>query len=445
MNLLKDNPRKIYLHYLIAAFGSALIVSAYSLVDAAMIGQYAGPNGVAAVACVSPIWNIIYSAGMLIGIGGSVLMATAKGRKDEKEAKNLYTIGLILALFICFITWFLMIYFQDQLLILFGADEVLLPIAKEYLFFVNFAMPLFTFAQFLIAYVRNDNAPMKATIAILTAGVLNAIGDYLCVFVFDMGVKGAGLATAFGQFVSTLVLCSHYFSKKNTLTIIKPTNFIKNAKQIIIIGFPVFIVDIAMGVLAVFMNNQIMTYFNSDALAVYGVILNANILVQASAYAIGQASQPLISNNLGAKNYHRIESFVKLSLITIGCFTLAWMVILMTTPTILIKIFMEPTESVLNIAPHIMRTYYLSYIFMTFNVFMTYYLQALLKQRAAFVISLLRGVIVSCSLVYFLPMINQELLWYAMPICDFIIFIIGLWLLIKCQKEIKKEVIINEY
>ena len=85
MDMLSGNVRRIYLKYLTAAFGSALISSIYGIVDMAMVGQYQGPNGTAALAVVAPIWNVIYSLGLLTGIGGSVLLGSAKGRGETKE------------------------------------------------------------------------------------------------------------------------------------------------------------------------------------------------------------------------------------------------------------------------------------------------------------------------------------------------------------------------
>ena len=87
MNFLTDKIRPIYFKYLAAAFGSALITSIYGVVDAAMVGQYQGPTGTAALAVVAPVWNIIYSLGLLTGIGGSVLFGAAKGRQDAAKAK----------------------------------------------------------------------------------------------------------------------------------------------------------------------------------------------------------------------------------------------------------------------------------------------------------------------------------------------------------------------
>jgi len=89
MDLLKGNVRQIYFRYLGAAFGSALISSIYGLVDSAMVGQYQGPEGTAALAIVAPVWNIIYSLGLLTGIGGSVLLSAARGAGRKKATSIL--------------------------------------------------------------------------------------------------------------------------------------------------------------------------------------------------------------------------------------------------------------------------------------------------------------------------------------------------------------------
>ena len=101
MDLLKDKVKPLYFRYLAAAFGSALTSSIYSIVDMAMVGQYQGPDGTAALAVVAPVWNIIYSFGLLAGIGGSVLFSTLRGSgKTRHEDENEYfTTALGLAVF----------------------------------------------------------------------------------------------------------------------------------------------------------------------------------------------------------------------------------------------------------------------------------------------------------------------------------------------------------
>ena len=91
MDLINGKIKPVYLKYLSAAFGSAMITSVYSIVDMAMVGQYQGPSGTAALAVVAPVWNIIYSLGLLMGIGGSVIFSTVRGRNGRKtEAESEY-------------------------------------------------------------------------------------------------------------------------------------------------------------------------------------------------------------------------------------------------------------------------------------------------------------------------------------------------------------------
>jgi hypothetical protein len=103
------------------------------------------------------------------------------------------------------------------LLVLFGADEQLLPLAKRYLIPIRYTVPVFLFTQFLSAFLRNDSDPQLATKAVLSGGAFNVIGDYLLVFTFDMGIFGAGLATAISSIVSLLVMMTHFLRRTNTL------------------------------------------------------------------------------------------------------------------------------------------------------------------------------------------------------------------------------------
>ena len=123
MDFLKGNIKTLYFKYLAAAFGSVLITSVYSIVDMAMVGQYQGPEGTAALAVVAPIWNIIFSLGLLMGIGGSVIFSTIKGngKSRTQEANAYFSAAVIGAVFLAVITWILIILFDRQLLMFFGA------------------------------------------------------------------------------------------------------------------------------------------------------------------------------------------------------------------------------------------------------------------------------------------------------------------------------------
>ena len=153
----------------------------------------------------------------------------------------------------------------------------------------------------LAAYLRNDKNPALATGAVLAGGIFNVFGDYFFVFTCDMGAYGAGLATAIGSAITFIVMMTHFFMKKNTLKLVKPAQLPRKLKEITVTGFSTFFIDVAMGILTILFNRQIMNYLGNDVLAVYGVIVNISTLAQCCTYSVGQASQPIISTNFGGR------------------------------------------------------------------------------------------------------------------------------------------------
>ena len=212
MDLLKDRVKPLYFRYLAAAFGSALTSSIYSVVDMAMVGQYQGPDGTAALAVVAPVWNIIYSFGLLAGIGGSVLFSTLRGSgKTRHEDENEYfTTALGLSVVFAALWWIVIAFFDVPMLRLFGASDALLPLAQDYVLPIKFVVPFFLFNQMLAAFLRNDGNPGLATAGVLAGGIFNIFGDYFFVFTCDMGIFGVGLATAIGATITFFVMLMHF-------------------------------------------------------------------------------------------------------------------------------------------------------------------------------------------------------------------------------------------
>lgn len=208
MNFLRGSIKQIYFKYLAAAFGSAMITSIYSIVDMAMVGQYQGPDGTAALAVAAPVWNIIYSLGLLTGIGGSVVFSIERGSsaRHTGSENQYFTVAVIGSVFLAGLAWAALLLLEVPLLSFFGADQELLPLAQQYLKPIKFVFPLFLFNQMLAAFLRNDSNPTLATIAVLSGGVFNVFGDWFFVFPCNMGMYGAGLATAIGSVVSFCVI-----------------------------------------------------------------------------------------------------------------------------------------------------------------------------------------------------------------------------------------------
>ena len=387
MDFLNGNIKTLYFKYLAAAFGSALITSIYSIVDMAMVGQYHGPEGAAALAVVAPVWNIIYSLGLLMGIGGSVLFGTIRGKEEQgvKRSNEYFTLSIAGAVVLALAAWILIACFDRPLLIFFGAEGHTLTLAREYVLPIKFIIPCFLFTQTLAAYLRNDGNPGRATAGVLSGGIFNIFGDYFFVFVCDMGAFGAGLATAAGTVIS-----------------------------------------------------------------IYGVIVNVSTFVQCCAYSVEQASQPIFSTNFGAGKGERIRETLKYALGTTTFFGIFWVLLCMAIPNQFIRIFMSPTEEVLRIAPGIIRCYALSFLLLPLNIFSTYYFQAVMKPQAAFVVSISRGLVISGILILLLPAVaGADSIWLAMPFTELVTAVYVVSMIVRYtrrlpgqgkRKEVLKEV-----
>lgn len=424
MDFLKDRIGTIYFKYLGAAFGSALITSVYSIVDMAVVGQYQGPQGTAALAVVSPVWNLLYSLGLLMGIGGSVVFSTLRGEsgQNSKRSNEYFTAALMGVIALGILSWILIIFFDKELLVLFGAKGELLTLARRYVVPVKFAVPSFLFTQMLAAFLRNDGAPGLATKAVLSGGLFNVFGDCFFVFGLKMGIFGAGLATAIGSVISLVIMLTHFRSSKNTLRLERPSHLLIMLREISVTGFSTFFIDVAMGILTMMFNRQIMKYLGTDALSVYGIIINLNTFVQCCAYSVGQASQPIISVKYGAGQGQRIREVLKYALGTAVFFGVVWTVLAESIPLVFVRIFMTPDAEILRIAPEIMGRYGLSFLLLPINIFSTYYFQALMKPGASFVVSVSRGMVISGALIFLLPVVaGADSLWFAMPVTELIV------------------------
>lgn len=148
-------------------------------------------------------------------------------------------------------------------------------------------------------------------------------------------------------------------------------------------------------------NRQIMKYLGSNALAVYGPVINVSTIVQCCAYSVGQAAQPIISINFGAKKWQRIKETLWYALYTVGAFSIFWTAFSLICPNLYIYIFMKPTKAILEIAPAIIRCYSISFL------------------------SVVAG---------------ADSIWFAMPITELLVSVYAVFMMNKYTKELSKEV-----
>ena len=427
MDLLKDNPVKIFYRYLFPAVSAAVAIAIYSFVDTIVIGQDVGPNGTAACAIVLPCFTIAHCIDLICGIGGSVLMSRARGEGNQEKGNAYFTASLIYVGIVTVIFWILGVLFQEQIYRLFGADDVLLPYAMEYGKWIFGAFPSFVLVSFLGAYIRTDGAPKFVMTVTIIGGIINIIGDIVFVFPMGMGMTGAALATVLGSLVQCVILISYILLGKTSLHLAKPFKWFKAIKNISALGIGAGVTQIAMTLVTYIINNQIMKYSGSDALAVYGMLSTVTALFISIFSGIGQAAQPVVSVNYGANQKERYQIVGKLGLKVAFISGLVCFGICALFPSQMVSLFMKVTPGVAEIAPYIIRVYAISYLPMAISLFITAYLQSVGRANSATLVSMLRGIILSAILLYVLPLLmGGSGIWWAVTIAESGAAIVGI-------------------
>ena len=259
VNLLLDKINRMFLLLFLSAAGSTIIMTIYSTVDMICVGQYCGPLGASAIACINPMWSIMIAPGVLVGVGGAIMIANRRGSGNGAAANEYFTLGALIALVFSVAIALVFLFFSEPLLRYFEAEGEVLTLSMDYMRSIAIVSPAFTICVCLSTYVRNDGEAMLPTIATVTGGVVNVVLDILLVFDFGagLGAAGAGMATATGQVVAFLIVLSYFFRKGCTLRLKKPTRVARKGARIFSLGFSAFVLEVAFGITAMVFNKQI--------------------------------------------------------------------------------------------------------------------------------------------------------------------------------------------
>ncbi len=438
MKFLTEKINKLYFTFLASALGSTLISCIYSTVDLIAIGQYAGPVGSAAVACVNPLWPCMLTFGILAGMGGSVMMNNRRGAGDERQANEYFTVSMALSLLVSVTVSLVFYFFMEELLTLFGAKGAVLDAAMEYARPFALGAPFFTLCSTAASFVRNDGEAFLPTLGTAVGGIVNVFGDIFFVFDFGLGLGlfGAGLATVIGQAVAFFIIISYFFTKKCKLRLSFPQKLASRLGKIASVGASAAIIEVAFGATTVVFNNIISENLSDAHLAAYGTASSILVMFYCFYYALGTALQPIVSANFGAGNRERVKKTLRIALICAVVISGLFLAVTELLPESLLRIYMDVDEAVLEVGPRILRLYSLALPVANIAIVACYYLQSVLQRGASTLVSFLRGVLLPVAFCFIIPAVSSyEYIWLAVPFAEALTALVGIFFIILSDRK----------
>lgn len=400
---LNSDINKLFYKYLINSVLGMLAVSFCILADTMFIGQGIGSDGLAALNICIPIFNLFNGLGLLFGMGGATALSISRGKGEIVESQRIFTKSIIIAILVGITLSTLGKIFTEKIGYILGANISNIYMVKEYLSGVLIFSFSYILAHTTSSFIRNDHNPRLAMIATVTSGLSNVILDYLLIFIFNMGIKGAGLATSIASLINLLILLTHFISKKCSLRFIKFKINVKDISRILFNGLPSFIVEISSGIVIFIFNLKLLNIVGNIGVSAYSIIANVSLVAAAIFTGISQAMQPIISVNYGANKIDRVKRVRKKAMKTSIMVGLSFYIIGILFPQFIVGMFTSEKGQIVDITVNAIRYYFLAFIFMGINIVNGAYYQSMEHRILSNSISLSRGIILIIIGITILP------------------------------------------
>ena len=430
---------KLLKNYALPSIIALLVSSLYNIVDQIFIGQDVGYLGNAATNVSYPLITISLALALLIGVGSAARLGLSLGAGKKDDAAQ--TVGNAIALMaILGISYLVIIqFFLRPLLTLFGATTDVLPYAMTYTRITAFGLPLLMMTNGMSNLIRADGKPTYSMFCMVVGAVINTVLDPIFIFVFDMGIAGAALATVLSQLVSFLLAIT-YIRKFKHVQLTKAHFKLKKAVclKITSLGMSNSLNQVAITFVQIVLNNSLTYYgaqsiYGSDIpLAASGIVMKTNALLLSVMIGFAQGSQPIISFNYGAKNYDRVRGTYKLAACcTLIVSTLGFLAF-QFFPRQVISIFGTGDELYFEFAVKFMRIFLFMIFINGIQVISANFFSAIGKPMKGVFLSLSRQVIFLIPLILVLPLfLGIDGILFAAPIADVLAFCMALILVSK--------------
>jgi len=396
---------KLLMSLAIPSIVAQLVNILYNMVDRIYIGhiENAG-NAMASLSVALPIITLITAFTNLIGSGGAPLCAISLGKQDKQKAEEIMTNSFVMLICLGVVLTVGVLIFKEQILYLFGASDETIDDAVTYTTIYACGTLFVQISLGMNAYINTQGFARISMTTVLIGALLNIALDPLFIFVFDMGVAGAALATIISQAVSAIWVLKFLFGKKTTIKLrkkylkIKP----KTALSIIALGLSPFVMTSTESILQISFNNQLSYYGGTVAVASMAIFLSAFQFVQMPLLGLCQGAQPILSYNYGAGDFERVRKAFKLVFTICLSFCFVFCVLFMIFSKQLVSIFTNDVKTI-EFATWGLRVYLLGMVIFGMQISCQHSFVALGQAKLSIIMAVLRKIVLLIPLIYILP------------------------------------------
>ena len=407
--------------YALPAIVAMTASSFYNIIDRAMIGQIVGPEAIAGLGITFPFMNLSAAFGAAVGVGSSTCISVKLGQRDYETAEHLLGNTVTLNLIIGFLFMVVCLLFLDPILLFFGASEVTLPYAREFMIVILLGNMVTHMYFGMNAVLRAAGKPKHAMYATLFTVACNIALVVAFVWWFRWGIRGAALATVTSQ---SLALCwqMRIFSDKKELLHLKRGIYrLKSqlVRNIIAIGISPFLMNVTSCVIVIFMNNQFVRYGGDMAVGAYSIANSVVMVFFMFVMGMNQGMQPIVGYNYGAEKYDRMFRCLWLTIAVATVILLVGWGLSMLFPQYIARIF-TTDQTLLHLSARGIRLDMLVFFVVASQAVITNFFQCIGKVKVSIFLSLSRQLFLLLPMAYVFPLFwDLDGVWYSMPASDF--------------------------
>ena len=427
------------IRFILPSIGMMIFTSIYLVVDGFFVSNFAGKIPFAAVNLIMPLINIFATVGFIFGTGGSAIVAKTFGKGDREQANRYFSLFTYVSFVLGIVLSVSGIIFIRPIAAALGAEGEMLNNACLYARIILLVLPFNILQVYFQAFFITAEKPELGFAITLSSGITNMILDAVLVILLPQPYKlaGAAVATAMSQVVGGVVPLFYFGRKNSSILQMGKTRFDRKAlTKACVNGSSEFMNNVAMSLVGMLYNIQLLRYAGENGVAAYGVMMYVSLIFSAAyvGYSIGSA--PIISYHDGAQNHDELKSLLLKSLRMIGVFGIMMTISAELLAAPLAKVFVGYDTELMELTVSGFRIFALSFVFMGFAIFASGFFTALNDGVTSAIISFLRTFIFQCGAVILLPILwGIDGIWFSVVAAELIAVVISAILAVTKRKK----------